>query len=106
MTTATPTVAAGTQKTDGTPTTTAGRVRKRLNSRTATLVSIVIAVLWTIPTFGLFVSSLRPEDEIKTTGWWTFFTDPQFTLRELPAGPVRRGRRRPGSWPATSSTRW
>ncbi|MET7878689.1 carbohydrate ABC transporter permease [Micromonospora profundi] len=79
MTTATPTVAAGTQKTD-TPKTAAGRVRKRLNSRTATLVSIVIAVVWTIPTFGLFISSLRPEDEIKTTGWWTAFTNPQFTL--------------------------
>ncbi|WP_328419711.1 carbohydrate ABC transporter permease [Micromonospora sp. NBC_00389] len=80
MTTATPTVAAGAQKTDGTTPTTAGRVRKRLNSRTATLVSIVIAVVWTIPTFGLFISSLRPEDEIKTTGWWTAFTNPQFTL--------------------------
>ncbi|MFG1870724.1 carbohydrate ABC transporter permease [Micromonospora arborensis] len=80
MTTATPTVAAGTQKTDGTPSTTAGRVRKRLNSRTATLISIVIAVFWTIPTFGLLISSLRPEDEIKTTGWWTAFTNPQFTL--------------------------
>ncbi|MDG4783451.1 carbohydrate ABC transporter permease [Micromonospora sp. WMMD961] len=80
MTTATPTVAAGTQKTDGTPSTTAGRVRRRLTSRTATLVSIVIAVVWTIPTFGLFISSLRPEDEIKTTGWWTAFTNPQFTL--------------------------
>ncbi|WP_430497439.1 carbohydrate ABC transporter permease [Micromonospora trifolii] len=80
MTTATPTVAAGTQKTDGTPTSAAGRVRKRLNSRTATLVSIVIAVVWTIPTFGLLVSSLRPEDEIKTTGWWTAFTNPQFTF--------------------------
>ncbi|MGW0218253.1 carbohydrate ABC transporter permease [Micromonospora chokoriensis] len=77
MTTATPTVAAGTQKTAGT---TAGRVRKRLNSRTATLVSIVIAVVWTVPTFGLFISSIRPEDEIKTTGWWTAFTNPQFTL--------------------------
>ncbi|RLP92082.1 carbohydrate ABC transporter permease [Micromonospora sp. BL4] len=79
MTTTTPTVAVGTQQTDG-PKTTAGRVRKRLNSRTATLVSIVIAVVWTIPTFGLFISSLRPEDEIKTTGWWTAFTKPQFTL--------------------------
>ncbi|WP_422736598.1 carbohydrate ABC transporter permease [Micromonospora sp. WMMD729] len=80
MTTATPTVAAGAQKTAGTASTTSGRVRKRLNSRTATLVSIVIAVVWTIPTFGLLVSSLRPEDEIKTTGWWTAFTNPQFTL--------------------------
>ncbi|MGK5675169.1 carbohydrate ABC transporter permease [Micromonospora sp. URMC 106] len=80
MTTATPTVAAGTQKTDGRKSTTAARVRKRLNSRTATLVSIVIAVLWTVPTFGLFISSFRPEDQIKSSGWWTFFTDPQFTF--------------------------
>ncbi|KIR63312.1 MULTISPECIES: carbohydrate ABC transporter permease [Micromonospora] len=79
MTTTTPTLPAGAQAT-GKTTTTAGRVRKRLNSRTATLISIVIAVFWTIPTFGLFVSSFRPENEIKTTGWWTFFTNPQFTL--------------------------
>jgi alpha-glucoside transport system permease protein len=62
------------------PRTAAGRVRKRLNTRTATIVSIIIAVLWTIPTFGLFVSSLRPEQDIKTTGWWTFFSNPAFTL--------------------------
>ncbi|MEU7619510.1 carbohydrate ABC transporter permease [Micromonospora rifamycinica] len=79
MTTATPTVGAGAQAA-GKPTTTAGRVRSRLNSRTATLVSIVIALLWTIPTFGLFVSSFRPEADIKSTGWWTIFTNPEFTL--------------------------
>ncbi|MCW6008924.1 carbohydrate ABC transporter permease [Micromonospora sp. CPCC 205371] len=62
------------------PRTAAGRVRKRLNTRTATVVSIIIAVLWTIPTFGLFISSLRPEQDIKTTGWWTFFSSPAFTL--------------------------
>ncbi|MEH1126909.1 carbohydrate ABC transporter permease [Micromonospora sp. CPCC 206061] len=62
------------------PRTAAGRVRKRLNTRTATIVSIIIALLWTIPTFGLFVSSLRPEQDIKTTGWWTFFSNPAFTL--------------------------
>lgn len=80
MTTTTPPVAAGAQA-GARATTAAGRVRKRLNTRTATGVSIVIAVLWTIPTFGLFVSSFRPEDQIKTTGWWTFFRDPQFTLQ-------------------------
>jgi alpha-glucoside transport system permease protein len=58
----------------------AGRVRRKLSSRTASAVSIVIAIVWTIPTFGLFISSLRPEDQIKTTGWWTFFTHPQLTL--------------------------
>ncbi|MEV1331965.1 carbohydrate ABC transporter permease [Micromonospora costi] len=79
MTTATPTIPAGTQDTTAAKTV-AGRVRKRLTSRTATLVSIVIALLWTVPTFGLFISSFRPEDEIKTTGWWNFFGNPQFTL--------------------------
>ncbi len=79
MTTATPTVGAGAQATGAA--TRAGRVRKRLNTRWATLVSIVIALLWTVPTFGLFISSFRPEDQIKTTGWWTFFSDPQFTLK-------------------------
>jgi alpha-glucoside transport system permease protein len=58
----------------------AGRVRKRLTSRTASVVSIIIALLWTIPTFGLFISSLRPEEDIKTTGWWQFFTNPSLTL--------------------------
>ncbi|MER5453182.1 MULTISPECIES: carbohydrate ABC transporter permease [unclassified Micromonospora] len=80
MTTTTPPVAAGAQDTSGTSTR-ASRVRKRLNSRTATIVAIVIAVVWTIPTFGLFVSSFRPEPQLKTTGWWTFFRDPQFTLQ-------------------------
>jgi alpha-glucoside transport system permease protein len=58
----------------------AGRVRRKLSTRTASVISILIAILWTIPTFGLFISSLRPEEEIKTTGWWNFFTDPQLTL--------------------------
>jgi alpha-glucoside transport system permease protein len=56
------------------------RVRRRLNTRTASVVSILIAILWTVPTFGLFISSFRPENDIKTTGWWTFFSHPQLTL--------------------------
>jgi alpha-glucoside transport system permease protein len=79
MTTTTPATAGATVAADQ-PRTAAARVRKRLNTRTATLISIVIAVVWTIPTFGLLVSSFRPEDQIKTTGWWKAFTDPQFTL--------------------------
>jgi len=59
----------------------AARVRRKLSTRTASIVSVIIAVFWTIPTFGLFISSLRPEDQIKTTGWWTFFTHPSLTLQ-------------------------
>lgn len=76
MTTTTPALAG----TETQPTTVAGRVRKRLSTRWGTAASIVIAIVWTIPTFGLLVSSFRPEDQIKTTGWWTFFSDPQLTL--------------------------
>jgi alpha-glucoside transport system permease protein len=65
---------------DAPPRTAAARIRRRLTSRTASLVAIAIAVLWTMPTFGLMLSSLRPEDQIKTTGWWTFFSDPALTL--------------------------
>ncbi|MEU8385306.1 carbohydrate ABC transporter permease [Streptosporangium sp. NPDC048865] len=56
------------------------RVRRRLSGRVASVVAIVIAVLWTTPTFGLLLSSLRPEDQIKDSGWWTFFSSPQLTL--------------------------
>ncbi|ANJ25921.1 carbohydrate ABC transporter permease [Agromyces aureus] len=56
------------------------RVKKRLTSRTATVASLIIALLWTIPTFGLFISSFRPAELIRTTGWWTIFTNPGFTL--------------------------
>ncbi|WP_460799919.1 carbohydrate ABC transporter permease [Microbacterium sp. GXF0217] len=58
----------------------AGRARKRLSRPWATVASVVIAVLWTIPTLGLFISSFRPRDDINTSGWWTVFADPEFTL--------------------------
>ena len=58
----------------------AARVRKRTTSPIASLVVVVIATLWTVPTFGLVLSSFRPEDDIKKTGWWTFFSDPAFTF--------------------------
>jgi alpha-glucoside transport system permease protein len=36
----------------------------------------LIAFVWTIPTFGLLITSFRPEDDIKSTGWWVWFTEP------------------------------
>jgi alpha-glucoside transport system permease protein len=57
-----------------------GRAKKGLTSPWASFFAIVIAILWTIPTFGLFLSSFRPEIDIKTTGWWTWFADPVVTL--------------------------
>ena len=45
---------------------------------------IAIALIWTLPTLGLLISSLRPKDDILETGWWQVFLHPleftQFTL--------------------------
>lgn len=37
---------------------------------------IVVALIWLIPTFGLFVASLRPETDNANSGWWEIFTAP------------------------------
>jgi alpha-glucoside transport system permease protein len=49
-------------------------------SPVASAIAVIIAVLWTIPTFGLLVSSIRPEKDINQSGWWTFFANPSVTL--------------------------
>ena len=51
-----------------------------LSGRIGRLAVYAIAFLWTIPTFGVLVSSFRPEKAVKTTGWWTAFSNPSFTL--------------------------
>jgi len=57
------------------------RTKKRLTSRGATIAALIIAILWTTPTFGLFVTSFRPAADINRNGWWTFFQNPGFTLQ-------------------------
>ncbi len=54
--------------------------QKRLTSRGATIAAIIIAIIWTIPTFGLLVTSFRPGADSSNSGWWTVFVKPGFTL--------------------------
>ena len=51
-----------------------------LSSRPGRILVYALMFLWTLPTFGILVSSFRPEVEVKTSGWWNWFTDPSFTL--------------------------
>ena len=45
---------------------------------------IIISIIWTLPTFGLFISSLRPKRDLLNTGWWTVFQHPfDFTQYQL-----------------------
>ncbi len=47
---------------------------------------IVIALLWTIPTLGLLITSIRPPDDASATGWWTVFSGNfHFTLENYVA---------------------
>jgi alpha-glucoside transport system permease protein len=47
--------------------------KTKLSSPWASGVAIILAVLWTIPTLGLLITSFRPVADLKTTGWWTWF---------------------------------
>ncbi len=55
-------------------------VKKSLSSPWASGFVILLTVLWTIPTFGLLVTSLRPSEDANNSGWWTIFTNPSFTI--------------------------
>ena len=35
------------------------------------LAALFLVVLWTVPTFGLLVTSFRTSDQIATSGWWS-----------------------------------
>ena len=56
------------------------RAKDIFSSPIASAAAVIIAVLWTIPTFGLLVSSIRPEQDINNSGWWTFFVNPSVSF--------------------------
>jgi alpha-glucoside transport system permease protein len=56
------------------------KVKNVFTSPWASAMAIVLAIVWTIPTFGLLVSSFRPQKDINSSGWWTFFANPNVTL--------------------------
>jgi alpha-glucoside transport system permease protein len=55
-------------------------VAAALTGRTGRVIVYLLAALWLVPNLGLFISSFRSEVPVKTTGWWTAFKKPAFTL--------------------------
>jgi alpha-glucoside transport system permease protein len=58
----------------------AAKAHQKLTNRWASAAAVIIAVLWTVPTAGLLISSFRPQGDVQSSGWWTFFSDPHVTL--------------------------
>ena len=46
---------------------------------------VSIALIWTLPTLGLLISSFRPAEDLLRTGWWTVLLHP-FELTQLHLG--------------------
>ena len=48
----------------------------KTKSRGSFLGLIFLAVIWLIPTIGLFITSLRAKGEAQTSGWWDVLLNP------------------------------
>lgn len=47
--------------------------QKQLGRFFVNLALLILILIWTVPTIGIFVSSFRNRDKIDTSGWWTIF---------------------------------
>jgi alpha-glucoside transport system permease protein len=52
------------------------RFARWLGSSFITIIVVVIALVWSVPTIGLFVTSFRPITDIQSSGWWTGLLPP------------------------------
>lgn len=67
----------------------------RLTRTPIHLALITLSLLWTLPSLGLLISSLRPPADVISSGWWTVFQHPfeftQYSLETTTRCWVRRG---------------
>src|SRR5260370_13886313 len=74
------------------PRTAWGGFTQAFSSSSVTVLVVVIAVMWSIPTFGLFVASFRPPQLIASTGWWSGLVPPwHFTIENYQAVILQQG---------------
>jgi alpha-glucoside transport system permease protein len=59
------------------------RLERALRRGPLHVIIIAIALIWSIPSLGLLISSFRPAEAIASTGWWTVFKPPVVLTTEL-----------------------
>lgn len=55
---------------------------------------VMLCIAWTLPTFGVFLTSFRHRNDIDTSGWWTILKDPlhpNFTLNNYRQVMAKQG---------------
>lgn len=50
------------------------KINNVLNKIPLHAITILILIIWIVPTLGLLITSFRPVTLINTTGWWTFLS--------------------------------
>ena len=50
------------------------KINRILNKIPLHAITILILIIWIVPTLGLLITSFRPVTLINTTGWWTFLS--------------------------------
>lgn len=51
---------------------------------------LFLVILWTIPTAGLFISSIRDKDQLSVSGWWTALATSEQRLVERALDPTHQ----------------
>ncbi|MBA2522543.1 MAG: carbohydrate ABC transporter permease [Solirubrobacterales bacterium] len=60
----------------------ARRLGRLLSKAPLNVLLAFIALLWLVPTLGLFLTSLLPADVVSSQGWWNVFSEPSTTTFE------------------------
>ncbi|MBI1876736.1 MAG: carbohydrate ABC transporter permease [Chloroflexi bacterium] len=65
---------------------------------------LFLVLLWTVPTFGLLISSFRSRNDILTSGWWTIFPHRGYATVEVIEPPRDAPRDQPIEIAGVSAT--
>jgi alpha-glucoside transport system permease protein len=62
------------------PRTVAERLSRLVGRSPVHVVLGLIGLVWLVPSIGILITSFRPSSDMRSTGWWTIFVEPRFTL--------------------------